>query len=82
MTGPPIHISGLTIGRNLYGGKINPAKFINHLGKAKQLLERADQTIWGDVKHPNQTNKPNWVMEHTPIKIPHSPVNTTKIHVG
>ena len=30
---------------------------------------RADQTIQGDGKHPNQTNKPNWVTEQTPIKI-------------
>ena len=29
---------------------------------------RADQAIWGDKKHPNQTNKPNRVMEHTLIE--------------
>ena len=30
---------------------------------------RADQTRRGNGKHPNKTNKPNRVMERTPIKI-------------
>ena len=36
-----------------------------------------DQARRGDRKHPNQTNKPNWVTEHTPIKNPHSPEKST-----
>ena len=40
---------------------------------------QAYQTRWGDGEKLNQTNKPNQVMEHPPIKIPCSPVNATKM---
>ena len=43
---------------------------------------RADQTRGGDGKHPNKTNKPNRVMEQTPIKIYADRWTPPPSHVG
>ena len=43
---------------------------------------QADQTKRGDKKHLNKINKPNWVMEHTPIKICTVRWTPPTIHVG
>ena len=38
--GPLTYASGLMIGRNFYGGKINPAEFYKRLEQSKQFLKR------------------------------------------